>query len=112
MTMVPIPPPPLSSQSMADLLCTIVLLVRGMGAGNQPFWAYMCIKPSMARAFKEARDKGVFNLEDYGTVLESGDGADVPADVRSRMEKNYGVNHRYEDELMAAVDTLKKQGAL
>lgn len=103
MANVNITPPPLSTQSMADLLCTIMLLCRGMGTDGKPFWAYMCIKPSMAQAFKDAREKGRFNLEDYGTILEVGSGDEVPPEVRNRMERDYGVNHGFEDALLAGL---------
>lgn len=97
---------------MADLLCTIVLLCRGTGTDGKPFWAYMCIKPSMAQAFKDAREKGNFKLEEYGTILEIGEGADVPPDIMHRMEVHYGVNHHYEDELMAAIEALNNNSAI
>jgi hypothetical protein len=109
MSMVHITPPPLSSQSMADLLCTIMLLCHAKHHDGRPFWAYMCIKPSMAKAFKDARDKGRFNLEDYGTIIEWGEGSDVPPTTRQRMEREYGVCHDYEKQLLKAIDTLKSQ---
>jgi hypothetical protein len=108
-TSVHITPPPLSPQSIADLLCTIVLLCRGENTHGNAFWAYMCIKPSMAEAFKIARDKGSFNLEEYGTIIEAGTGSDVPADVAKRMEEDFGVKHDYEDQLLKTIDTLKRR---
>ncbi len=109
MSMVQITPPPLSPQSMADLLCTIMLLCYGTEENGQPFWVYMCIKPSMAKSFKDARDTGAFNLEDYGTILEKGFGMEVPTEIRQRMERDYGVNHNYEDELLMAIEAMKTQ---
>lgn len=108
MAMVQITPPPLSSNSMADLLCTIMILCRGMSNGK-PAWAYMCIKPSMAKAFKDARDKGPFELEDYGSVIETGEGVEPPDETKLRMEREYGMNHHYEDDLLRAVDAIKQK---
>jgi len=88
---------------MADLLCTLIILCRGNNAENKPIWAYLCIKPSMAEAFKAARDSGGIDIGEYGTVLESGDGAEPPAVIKTRMERDYGVNHGFEDELLNAV---------
>ncbi len=93
---------------MADLLCTIMILCRGMG-DNGPCWAYMCIKPSMAQSFKEARDKGPFNIEDYGAIIECGEGEEPPEEVRRRMEREYGMNHHYEDDLLRAVEQIKQK---
>src|SRR5947209_586037 len=108
MSTIQVTPPPLSPQAMADLLCTVILLCRGKDIDGNPFWAYMCVKPSMANAFKTARSKGSFNLEDYGTILEVGEGDEIPPDVRERMERQYGVNHHYEDDLLKAVKSVKE----
>lgn len=94
---------------MADLLCTIILLCRGTGTDGKPFWAYMCIKPSMAQAFKDARDMGTFRLEDYGTILELGEGEEVPAGIKQRMEREYGVNHGYEEELLKSIEAITQE---
>jgi hypothetical protein len=106
MSMIQLSPPPLSHTAMADLLCTIMILVRGEYNGK-PAWAYMCIKPSMARAFSEARAKGAFDIEEFGSVIESGDGHEPPADVKQRMEREYAMNHRFEDDLLAAAAARK-----
>lgn len=97
---------------MADLLCTLMVLCRGVNDKGKPFWAYMCIKPSMAKAFKEARERGNVDLEDYGTVLETGEGTDVPPDVRGRMERDYGANHDFERMLMEAIYALENRVAV
>lgn len=111
MSSINITPPPLSPQAMADLLCTVMLLCRGNDHYGKPFWAYMCIKPSMAQSFQEAREKGKFNLEDYGTVLETGPGHDVPTEVATRMERDYGVNHHFEEDIIRLLDGMKKKSA-
>lgn len=97
--------PPLSTNAgnknvMADLLCTIMVLCRGTNQDGEPCWAYMCIKPSMAQFFKEAREKGAFDLEEYGTILESGEGEEPPEDIKLRMEREYGMNHNYEENIL------------
>ena len=100
-------PPPISQNAMADLLCTIMILCRGAGEDGKPCWAYMCIKPSMARSFKEARDKGAFDIEDYGTIIECGEGSEPSDEVKRRMEREYGMNHHYEDDLLRAIERAK-----
>lgn len=103
MATVEITPPPLSAQSMADLLCTIMILIQGMQPNGKPFWAYMRVKPSMAKPFREAREKGNFNLEDFGTIIEWGEQETVPADIRDRMAREYSANHDYEAQLLEAL---------
>lgn len=101
-----IPPPPLSSQSMADLMCTVVVFCSGKNAYGRQFWAYLGVKPSMAKAFRTACDSGTFNLEDYGTVIEYGEGEEVPFHVQQRMEQYYGADSNYETRLLRLVETL------
>lgn len=93
--------PPISANAMADLLCTLIILCRGSDAANKPVWAYLCIKPSMAGAFRAAREQGNMDISDYGTILESGSGFEPPASTMARMERDYGVNHAFEDSLLA-----------
>ena len=102
-------PAPISQNAMIDLLCTIMILCRGVCEGGNPCWAYMCIKPSMAKSFKEARDKGLFDIEDYGAIIESGEGIDPPDEVKRRMEREYGMNHHYEDDLLRAIEQIKQR---
>ena len=106
---VHITPPPLSPQSMADLLCTIVVLCTGKDRFKRDFWAYLCIKPSMAESFKKARDSGKLNIVDYGTILEAGEGTEVPEDVRLMMERDFGVRHDYEEQLLKIIADLKRK---
>lgn len=109
--MIEITPPPLSPQSMADLLCTIMVLCRGVDDEGQDFWAYMCIKPSMAKPFREAMDGGDVHLEEYGTIIETGPGRDVPVEVMQRMERDYGMNHHCEDDILAATQKRESESA-
>jgi len=91
---------------MADLMCTVMVLCQGENEQGHAFWAYILIKPSMARAFREACGKEAFNLEDYGTVIEYGEGDEVPLHVQNRMERFYGADHHYEDTLLHALETI------
>lgn len=96
-------PLPLSPQAVADLLCTVMILCRGRDAAGNPIWAYLCIKPSMAAAFKAAREGGNVDIADYGTIIESGEGEEPPEKIKLRMERDYGVNHQFEQDLLDAV---------
>lgn len=102
-----IPKPPISQNAMADLLCTIMILCRGVDENSNPCWAYMCIKPSMAKPFKEARENGIFDIEDYGAIIESGEGLEPPDEVKRRMEHEYGMNHDYEASLLRVIEQME-----
>lgn len=88
---------------MLDLLCTIMVLCQGRLQSGKPYWAYMCVKPSQAQAFKEARERGGFDLEEYGSIIEWGEGNEPPEDVRRRMEREYGMRHDFEERLLDAI---------
>jgi len=108
-TTVHITPPPLSPQAMADLLCTIVVLCQGRDKYNRNFWAYMCVKPSMAESFRKARESGTLHMGDYGTIIEAGEGSEPPEEVRARMERDYGVRQDYDEQLLRAIETVKRR---
>ena len=108
-TMVHITPPPISSQAMADLLSTIVILCQGKDRNEQDFWAYMCIKPSMAESFKAAQIAGNMNLGDFGTIIEAGEGIEAPDEVKARMQRDYGVREDYEEQLIKAIEDIKRK---
>lgn len=92
------------NSTMSDASSTLMILCNGVRADGSPFWAYMCIKPNNAKAFREARSHGTMNLEDYGTVLEWGDGIAPSKEVQERMERDFGMNHRFEEELLRAIN--------
>ena len=62
----------------------------------------------MALPFKEARERGSFVLEDYGTVIEWGEGDEVPEVVKQRMALEYGATPDYESQLLQALAERKK----
>ncbi len=101
----------LSAEAMNDLLCTIMMLCRGTDQDGDPFWAYVCVKPSRAKDFKEAQDRGNFQLEEYCTIMEAGGGYDVPPEVMERMERDYGVNHNFENDLIKTIDANTENAA-
>lgn len=91
---------------MADLICTIMVLIKGRLDDVQPFWAYMCIKPSDAHRFHEARSRGALNLEEYGTVVEWGHGDHPPQDVIAQMQRQYGMREDFEQKLLDAMENI------
>ncbi len=96
-------PPPDEMESAASLM----LLTRGNSEDGIPFWAYMYIRTSMAESFKQARDRGDICIGDYGTIIEWGEGENPPEDIRTRMERDFGMRHDYEDRLLKAIAMLK-----
>lgn len=92
---------------LVDLMSTIMLLCRGKLLSGAPFWAYLCLSAQKAKEFYEARERGAVELDDYGTVLEWGEGDDPPAAIKARMRDTYGMRDDFEDMLLKMVEKLQ-----
>jgi len=69
-----------------------VLLVRGEDPEGKAIFAYVGVRADKLKPFMEAQASGLFYPEEFGVVVESGFG-EPDAEVRARMEKDYGFNH-------------------
>ena len=97
----------LEEQSLlADLCATLMVLTQGTTQEGEAFWAYLCIKPSMAKSFAEARMRGGFMLEEYGTIIESGLGAAPPDNIRQKMQTQFGMRDDYEAILERVIEEM------
>ncbi len=81
-----------SEQILAEKTVCI-LLVRGESPENTPIYAYVAVRADRLEEFMTAQNSGMFYPEDYGVIIESGDG-EPEQDVRERMERDYGFNHQ------------------
>lgn len=70
-----------------------VLLVRGESPEGSQIYAYVAVRADRLEEFMEAQKSGMFYPEDYGVIIESGEG-DPNEAVRERMERDYGFNHQ------------------
>lgn len=69
-----------------------VLLVRGQAPDGTGIYAYVGVRADKLKEFMEAQTRGTFYPEEYGVVIESGSG-EPGAEVRAKMEREYGFNH-------------------
>ena len=70
-----------------------VLLVRGENPDGNPIYAYVAVRADKLEAFMEAQNSGLFYPEDFGVIIEAGEGN--PSDeIRKKMEEEYGFNHQ------------------
>jgi len=82
-----------------------VLLVRGQNPDGSPIFAYVAVRADKLTDFMEAQKSGMFYPEDYGVIVEAGDGEPSP-EIRKKMEEEYGFNHE------AMLDIPDRQKAL
>jgi len=69
-----------------------VLLVRGADPDGAPLYAYVGVRADKLKVFMEAQQEGLFDPEEHGVIIEAGEG-EPSAEVRAKMEKEYGFNH-------------------
>ena len=69
-----------------------VLLVRGEAPDGSSIYAYVGVRADKLQEFMEAQERGTFYPEEYGVVIESGEG-EPTAEVRLKMERDYGFDH-------------------
>ncbi len=69
-----------------------VLLVRGEDPDGNTIFAYVGVRADKLQDFMAAQQKGLFYPEQYGVVIESGVG-EPSAEIRTKMERDYGFNH-------------------
>ena len=80
------------SEKMLAEKTVCVLLVRGEDPDGAPIFAYVGVRADKLKAFMEAQNSGMFYPEEHGVIIESGHG-EPSAEVRERMERDYGFNH-------------------
>lgn len=69
-----------------------VLLVRGENPDGESIYAYVAVRVDKLEEFMAAQASGAFHPEDYGVIIEAGEGEPSLA-VRRKMETEYGFNH-------------------
>lgn len=80
------------SEQMIAEKTVCILLVRGETPDNKKIYAYVAIRADKLEAFMEAQKQGTFYPEDFGIVIESGEGE--PTDeIKKKMTEEYGFNH-------------------
>ena len=80
-----------------------ILLVRGETPDNKKIYAYVAVRADRLEPFMEAQKQGTFYPEDFGIIIEAGEG-DPSEEIRKKMTEEYGFNH---DAMMDIVSTEK-----
>lgn len=70
-----------------------MLLVKGESPEGTPIYAYVAVRADKLETFMKAQQEGMFYPDEYGMIVESGEGEPDP-EVRKRMEDEYGFNHQ------------------
>lgn len=74
-------------QSRGD---TVYLVHGGADHSGQSAWYFIRVDSPKVRAFLKAIGSGSANLGQFGTVLESGYGAEPPYSIVEKMRSEYG----------------------
>lgn len=92
-------PPDLLKQ--ADETVGVLQLVTGTLEDGDEFYAYVVMSPSGYAAFMKVKDKGGYNLEDYGEIVAAGEGLTPSPEVAGEMRDLYGADPQFEEKLVA-----------
>ncbi len=82
----------ISEQIIAEKTVCI-LLVRGENPEGAAIYAYVAVRADKLESFMAAQKSGTFYPEDFGVIIEAGEGEPTD-DVRRKMETEYGFNHQ------------------
>jgi len=92
------------SSFIPAVVSNIIMLCGGTSADGKSYWAYVCMLPNQAEMFYAARKRGMVSLEDYGTILEWGEGKEPSEEVRKRMTKQFGSPSDMEAALIKLIE--------
>lgn len=81
------------SEQMLAEKTVCILLVRGENPDGKPIFAYVAVRADKLEDFMEAQKSGMFYPEDYGVIIESGEG-NPSKETMEKMETEYGFNHQ------------------
>ncbi len=81
------------SEQMVAEKTVCVLLVRGENPDGKPIFAYVAVRADKLESFMQAQKDGMFYPEDFGVIIESGEG-EPTEEIRQKMETEYGFNHK------------------
>ncbi len=86
----------------------IVLITDAKDDDSNDIWIYASIPPSKYEEFLKAEALGAYNIYDFGSILEMGEGKTPPEEIIKKMEEEYGTNDQFEKIYKETVNTLAK----
>jgi hypothetical protein len=58
-------------------------------SGRKAYW-FLLVDSHKLNKFEIALEDGTFNLEDYGKIVESGFGEEIPQSAKDKLKEEYG----------------------
>jgi hypothetical protein len=83
-------PQPEHQRTLEKTVC--IMLVMGENPEGGSIWVYVAVRADKVAEFMEAQKSGLFYPEDYGVIVEAGDGEPSP-EIRKKMTDEYGFDH-------------------
>ena len=68
-------------------------LTKGRDITGRDAWYFVLIRPFRLRAFLTHKTGDSYNLEDYGDIILSGYGEEVPEEVRALLREKYSFDN-------------------
>lgn len=63
--------------------------IKSVSPQDKDAWYFVVISPSKLEAFRKVLEKGDFNLNDYGEIIESGYGQAASVSVVNEINQKY-----------------------
>lgn len=83
-----------------DELVDMIMLAKGRVFDGTPYWAYVKVPPSKLLQFRMAMENGANNILDYGFIIAIGYTEHPPEDIQKEMEKDYPIQHSFEEQVV------------
>ncbi len=83
-----------------DKLLHSIVFVRGVSPDKKPIWAFAAIQSNLYAKFKIAEAKGTYDLSQFGSIIEHGQGIQPPEEVLQHMRSAYGASMDFEENLL------------
>ena len=70
----------------------MIVQIRLLDTADQPYYAYLALRPQELEKLANASRNGNFNPNEYGTLILAGTG-EPPPEAMKFMEEEYGYDH-------------------
>lgn len=87
----------------------ILVLSSGYLEDDSPYYAYILMPPLKFLEYHNVKEKGGFNLEDFGKVVKWGNELGPSEEVKKDMRDKYNASENFEEDLAIAIKTILKE---
>ena len=95
-----------TSALKSNLPFTVIVEVSGLHNGK-PRWSYLSMEVEAFWCYQRDKQVGAVDLSQYGEVIFSGEGLEVPENICKQVERDYNITDQLND-ILSEASKLKK----